>query len=610
MSEEKKFEDFGIYGVNYAKKKYGDSDQVRLKCPRCAKERRTKKGQKELSLSVNTKDGVWNCFHCGWKGSLHEKKWNSPSIVSHEVKKPEIISFFEKRKISEKTLAKMRVGQFFDHYNNYWISFDYYENGAVVFGKYRKLSEKRFYTSGKETKPVFYNQDALHNYPSIIITEGEIDCLSLIEAGFNHAVSLPMGASALDAVINENYDLLLKKDKIYLAIDSDSKGIECEGKLLNVFGKHKCLKIEYPGGLKDINEVLMLYGLDEVKKCVLNAKPYPMSGIYSIGYEGGDLESDLDDARQNGRTGGATIGFDKMDQHFHFMPGQLTVVTGYAGHGKSNWVAQMCCRLAVKHDWAWGVLSAEDNPKDILFERWAKIITGKRLYVGESNAMSDSEYDEVKEFLSNHLFCIRSDNDDFTFDEVEKRALNLIQGYDIRGLVIDPWDMIVHERVKSESETEYIAKALKRIRLFAQSTGLHIILVAHPTKPIKDRGTNVYVSPDLHSISGSRTFSSMADNGMSVHRHQDAETGQPLNSCDVIILKVKHSYFGKLGKISFNFQKSNERYTEIGFEDYHPSLYGPEVLEQRNGNDLREFRDLNKGESSFKEKTLKELINK
>lgn len=98
-----------------------------------------------------------------------------------------------------------------EHLVQAWIVFPYYKNGQLVNAKYR-TTDKRFryvvphravchahhrprrQVSGAEK--VLYGYDDVVNAPEVIIVEGEMDKLSLEEAGFRNVVSVPDGAPA------------------------------------------------------------------------------------------------------------------------------------------------------------------------------------------------------------------------------------------------------------------------------------------------------------------------------------------------------------------------------------------------------------------------------
>lgn len=50
----------------------------------------------------------------------------------------------------------------------------------------------------------------------------------------------------------------------------------------------------------------------------------------------------------------------------------------------------------------------------------------------------------------------------------------------IRGLVIDPYNELDHQRPSRQTETEYVSQMLTKIKRFAQHHDCHVWFVAHP----------------------------------------------------------------------------------------------------------------------------------
>lgn len=177
-----------------------------LFCPKC------KGGHlKERSLSFHIiSDGefaMWRCFRakCGWAGLVfaddkelfggvgaNAKSYRqiAEGSLGLEPLSPKLIAYFRERLISEKTLSRNAVRQLSD--NKTVIAFTYKQNGLLVGCKYR-TTDKRFW-QGKGTDKILYGIDDISQASEIIIVEGEIDKLSLEEAGFRNCVSVPVGA--------------------------------------------------------------------------------------------------------------------------------------------------------------------------------------------------------------------------------------------------------------------------------------------------------------------------------------------------------------------------------------------------------------------------------
>ena len=93
--------------------------------------------------------------------------------------------------------------------------------------------------------------------------------------------------------------------------------------------------------------------------------------------------------------------------------------------------------------------------------------------------------------------------------------------YGIRGLVIDPYNELDHQRPLHMTETEYVSQMLTKIKRFAQHNDVHVWFVAHPRQLQGWRGD----PPNLYDISGSAHFINKADNGIVIHRNRDPDKG-------------------------------------------------------------------------------------
>ncbi|XP_045800386.1 primase homolog protein-like isoform X1 [Trifolium pratense] len=272
-----------------------------LYCPKC------KGGQlleRSLSFHIisNGEFAMWRCFRptCGWAGQVFadDKELAKPSGKLDEESLrlkplgPEIVAFFKERLISEKTLSRNSVRQLSDEKENI-IAFTYKQKGSIVGCKYRTI-EKRFW-QGKGTEKVLYGLDDISNATEIIIVEGEIDKLSLEEAGYQNCVSVPVGAPAKvsskdlppiekDTAFQYVWNCKAYLDNVHvvriiLATDNDPPGHALAEELARRLGRERCWQVQWPkkdesSFFKDANEVLKYMGADALKRVVENAEPY------------------------------------------------------------------------------------------------------------------------------------------------------------------------------------------------------------------------------------------------------------------------------------------------------------------------------------------------
>ncbi|KAJ8450706.1 hypothetical protein Cgig2_021178 [Carnegiea gigantea] len=124
----------------------------------------------------------------------------------------------------------------------------------------------------------------------------------------------------------------------------------------------------------------------------------------------------------------------------------------------------------------------------------------------------------------------------------------------VRGLVIDPYNELDHQRPSSMTETEYVSQMLTMIKRFAQHHSCHVWFVAHP------RQLHNWVGdpPNLYDISGSAHFINKCDNGIVVHRNRDPEAGpidrvQAMNS--ICVRKVRNKVAGTIGEAFLSYNR-------------------------------------------------------
>ena len=86
---------------------------------------------------------------------------------------------------------------------------------------------------------------------------------------------------------------------------------------------------------------------------------------------------------------------------------------------------------------------------------------------------------------------------------------------------------------------------------------IHLWFVAHPTKMIRDAQGNI-PAPKGYDISGSASWFSKADVGLSVHRPNPSES----NISEIHCWKCRYSWVGRQGETSLNYNAVTSSYSE------------------------------------------------
>ena len=269
-------------------------------------------------------------------------------------------------------------------------------------------------------------------------------------------------------------------------------------------GKHKCFKINYPKDCKDANDVILKKSTIALFELIDLASAYPVSGLY----DASQFYKNLDSLYSDGFGKGESTGFDNVDELYTIVKSQLTIVTGHPSSGKSEFIDQLMVNLAVNKGWKFAVASFENQPEIHL----AKIISKykkKPFFDGLNPRLTKEELDDGKDFIKKHFYFVHQrDGSLSSIDSLLERIRISVLRYGTNAVVIDPYNYIM--RPTDEQETAFVSSLLSKIRVFAQTYDIHVWLVAHPTKMMRDSSGKV-PPPMAYDISGSAHFFSKTD---------------------------------------------------------------------------------------------------
>lgn len=539
-------------------------------CPQCSPGRK-KKGVK--CLSVNVEKEVWYCNHCAWAGTLKSgaenkgdyKHWQKPQYKRPEYKPisdlpTKVVEWFASRGISEKVLVRNKV-----NYDSVYmpqeedfvkaIRFPFFRKGECINIKSRDGKKNFRMETGAER--IFYGLDDAAE--TVIIVEGEIDKLSIEEAGYLNCWSVPDGAPSPKAKdytskfeFLENCEELETVKTFILAVDNDDPGKVLQAELARRLGKERCKLVTWPVGCKDANEVLVNHGMLALKNSIQAAAEFPIDGLFTAK----DLYTSVCSYYENGYARGESTGWPGLDEFYTVKPGEFTVVSGMPSCGKSEFLDALLLNLTTI-GWKFAIFSPENYPLERHIAKLSEKITGKPFFNRYGKRMSYDEMVEAQGMLNKHFTFMVPPEDQLSLDGILALARTVAMRKGVNGIVIDPWNEIDHSRDKGMSETEYIHHALGKFRRFAREFNLHLWIVAHPTKMRKDE-KGQYPVPTLYDINGSAAWRNKADNGFVVHRDVASESDEVY----IHVQKIKFKDVGKIGKTTLHYDYVTGRYHE------------------------------------------------
>lgn len=422
----------------------------------------------------------------------------------------------------------------------------YVRNGEIINRKHRDTHEKKFWMQ-EGGKLGFFNEDVLRDetladYP-LVITEGEFDAIAAIQSGHPKAVSVPNGAESNLDFIEAELGGLKSEPRIILAVDRDEAGAKLGKRLLALLGAVRCFYLSWPKGCKDLNEVAEKHGNAAVKTMLDNAKEYPVSGLYKL-----ESYPDIPAPKTY------STGWLGMDEGLKVWRGEFMVVTGVPGHGKSLWTTHLVANLAANYGHRAAIASFEMPTVPYVRDIFRHYHAGRQsIHFDWSEA--DAWINDKFIFIDPAPMGMSDTDEDPTLEWLIDKAEAAVIRYGVDWLLIDPWNQISHEMDRSGS-AEYQRKAIMSLKRFARRYECGVIVVAHPTKDVKQPNGNVR-QPNLYDIDGSSHWYNAADHGIVVDRDVTS------NTVEIVTKKSRHKSGGKQGTSTWlHYHENQGRYSE------------------------------------------------
>ncbi len=434
----------------------------------------------------------------------------------------------------------------------------------MEFVKYRLINYDRSRHKSKEwcesgCKPILFGMD--HCDPdkskTLIITEGQIDSLSLISAGIPNAVSVPNGARGFTWV--EHCRKFVEQfDTIVVFGDCERGNITLVSEIREQFPN---IKIRSPRikdylGEKDANDILRSFGERALRKAVEKAEAFKPSTIKEM--------ADVAQVNMDDVPHFLTL-FPKLDSALGgFYEGQLITLTGKRGTGKSTFASMFAVAALYQN---WNVLFYSGEMADYEVKRWIDFqIAGEKaikekVYTSTSGYYLEPEHEkQLSDWYRHRLFII--DNDALGEDtngnmDIITETEAAVRTYGVQFVVIDNLMTAI-----DAGENLYIEQSRFTRRLKALARKLHIVvlLIAHPRK-------SKTKELDSDEISGSGDVANLSDTVISLDRvRKTKDDGEQINQTLLAVQKNRATGILVQGddRIPLRHSKKSKRLYQIG----------------------------------------------
>jgi hypothetical protein len=254
---------------------------------------------------------------------------------------------------------------------------------------------------------------------------------------------------------------------------------------------------------------------------VIQSRINPDDNDYSFLAEPKDYDPYLLKVRTGTLEMGLTTGFPSLDEHFLHKRGNLVMTNGIDNTGKSVFMWYLYLLAAMYHGWK-GVIFSSENTIGAFMRKMIQFYWGKPLY--GKYAMNDSEYKIARDFIKDHFFPIKAQEDLYNYKDI----INMVKKARIKypsvvfGM-IDPYNSLkIDLSGFSKLNThEYHYEALSEIKSYGQQTEFGWVVNHHAVTAAaraKDGEKKYPLAPNKADTEGGQKVANKADDFLTIHR--------------------------------------------------------------------------------------------
>jgi twinkle protein len=474
-------------------------------------------------------------------------------------KKRELVSPGEFRVITARNLSEdtcKKFGYSISKFNGQTCQVAPYYNdeGRLVAQKLRLPGKEFVFLGDPKEATLFGQRQAGTGGKRLVITEGEIDAMSVAQA-FNlswPAVSVPNGASGALKSIKENLEFVESFEEVVFMFDMDEPGQKAAKECAELLTPGKAKIASLP--LKDANDLLKENRVKDIQAAVWNARSVRPDGIMN--------GADLWDEVSKPLTMGTPYPWEGLNKLTHGLrKRELVTISAGSGIGKSAVVAEVAYHLGVTLKERVGYVALEESAGRSC-QRFLSINLNKPIHLDATATLEEKRkaFGETlgkgNLFFFDHFGSLDSDN-------LMAKLRYLVKGCGCQWVVLDHLSIVVSGMALDADERRAIDKAMTDLRSFVEETGCGLILVSHLKRP-EGRGHEEGARTSLAQLRGSAAIAQLSDMVIGLERNQQADTPEERNTTIGRVLKNRFS--GETGvAVALRYESETGRLIEIEF---------------------------------------------
>jgi twinkle protein len=427
--------------------------------------------------------------------------------------------------------------------------------GATVAQKYR-YADKTFRCEG--TPLYFFGQNLFPNGGKrVVITEGEIDCLTVSQLFDNNwaVVSLPSGCQSAKSVVKKHFEWLCSWEEVVLMFDSDDQGQKAMVEVCNLLPAGKCKLAKLP--LKDPNAMLLEGKGKDVVYAVYNSKTWRPDDIV----DGVDIYELLKNPKENTSIPYPFSGLNTKTRGIR--KGEIVTFCAGSGIGKSQVCRVVAHHILTQTDKGIGYIALEES-----LERTAQGILG--IHMNKQMHLEPQKFDEetekaFKETVGSGRFFMYDHWGSIGGENLLTRIRYMAKCLDVEYVVLDHLSIVV-SGIGDGDERRMIDNTMTKLRSLVEETKIGMILVSHLKRP-DGKGHEEGAVTSLAQLRGSASIAQLSDMVIGLERDQQ----DPENANQTVVRVLKNRFSGETGiATALHYDKENGSLREVSLDIENP----------------------------------------
>ncbi|UYD60868.1 DNA primase/helicase [Aeromonas phage avDM11-UST] len=447
------------------------------------------------------------------------------------------------------------------------------QNGSIISQKVRD-KDKNFKTTGSHKSDALFGKHLWNGGKKIVVTEGEIDMLTVMELQDCKypVVSLGHGASAAKKTCAANYEYFDQFEQIILMFDMDEAGRKAVEEAAQVLPAGKVRVAVLP--CKDANECHLMGEDRAVLEQIWNAGPWIPDGVVSAISLRERIREHLGSEDAVGMLFSGCSGLN--DRTLGARGGEVIMVTSGSGMGKSTFVRQQALMWGKAMGKRVGLAMLEES-----VEETAEDLIGLNNYVRlrqsddlKKAIVDDGRFDQwFDELFGNDTFHLYDSFAEAEADRLLAKLAYMRTGLGCDVIVLDHISIVVSASEESD-ERKMIDRLMTKLKGFAKSTGVVLVVICHLKNPEKGKAHEEGRPVSITDLRGSGALRQLSDTIIALERNQQ---GDAPNLVLVRVLKCRFTgdtgiagymeYNKKTGWLEPSSYSGEEGEGDTGWED-------------------------------------------